>query len=60
MFSFSSLEIELFYLIAKADYTKEKIARAKTKKERAELEQKLKFNEDLIKQLKTKAEAVIN
>ena len=60
MFSFSSLEIELAYLIAKADYAKHKIATAKSVKRKKELEQKLKYTIDLINQLQNRISATIN
>lgn len=61
MFIFSAVEIELSYLIAKADFTKLQIQKAKAKKQSTkELEEKLKLNENLAKQLRNRINATIN
>jgi hypothetical protein len=60
MFSFSAVEIELSYLIAKADFTKLQIEKAKAKKQSTkELKEKLSFTQSLIKQLETRINATI-
>ena len=61
MFNFSALEVELSYLIAKIDYTKLKIQKAKKNKQSTkELEKKLKFDQQLIQQLQTRINAIID
>lgn len=58
MFTFSSLEVELFYLKAVAEHTQHKIALAKSEnKPTQELENKLKFDKDLIEQFERRLNA---
>ena len=61
MFIFSAVQVELSYLIARADFTKLQIQKAKAKKQSTkELEEKLKLNENLAKQLQKRINATIN
>lgn len=58
---FSSNQIELSYLIAKEDFIKIKIAKAKQNKQSIkELNKKLQYNQALIKQLQNRINATIN
>ncbi len=60
MFSFSAVEIELSYLIAKADHTRLQIEKARAKKQSTkQLKEKLLFTQSLIKQLETRINATI-
>jgi S-adenosylmethionine synthetase len=61
MFTFSAVEIELSYLIAKADFTKLQIETAKAKKKSTkELKEKLELTQQLINQLQNRINATIN
>jgi hypothetical protein len=58
MLEFSSLEVELFYLKAVADYTKHKINLAKSEnKPTEELEKKLQYDKDIIEQFERRLKA---
>jgi len=60
MFSFSPVQIELSYLIAKADHVQLKIAKAKAnKKSTKQLKEQLQLTQNLIKQLKIRLNATI-
>ncbi len=60
MFTFSAVQVELSYLIAKADFTKLQIERAKAKRQSTkELKEKLQLTQSLIKQLETRINATI-
>lgn len=61
MFTFSAIEIELSYLVAKADFTKLQIEKARAKKKSTkELKEKLQLTERLINQLQNRISATIN
>jgi len=60
MFSFSAVQVELSYLVAKADHTKLQIEKARTKKKPTkELKEKLELTHNLIKQLERRINATI-
>lgn len=60
MFTFSAVQVELSYLVAKADFTKLQIEKARSKKRSTkELKEKLQLTQNLIKQLERRANATI-
>lgn len=61
MFLFSPVQVELSYLIAKADHVQLKIQKAKAnKKSTKELQEQLQLTQNLIKQLKIRLHATID
>lgn len=60
MIYFSAVQVELSYLIAKADYTKLQIEKARNKKQSTkELKEKLNLTQNLIRQLEIRLHATI-
>ena len=60
MIIFSAVQVELSYLVAKADFTKLQIEKARAKKQSTkELKEKLQLTQDLIRQLEYRINATI-
>ncbi len=60
MFTFSAVQVELSYLVAKADHAKLQIEKARAKKRSTkELKEKLALTQNLIKQLERRINATI-